>query len=104
MTPRKGGIGADLTESRVHLPLLGEWPARSTPGGDAARPPEQSSRDGAAGVVRVSPCGCGEGSIGTVIGINVKELADLTMAIAAINAGNRMAISFRDLPGDYQPG
>jgi hypothetical protein len=51
-----------------------------------------------------SPCGCGEGSIGTVIGINVKQLADLTMAIAAINAGNRMAISFRDLPGDYQPG
>ena len=51
-----------------------------------------------------SPCGCGEGSIGTVIGINVKELADLTMAIAAINAWNRMAISFRALPGGYQPG
>ena len=27
----------------------------------------------------------------------LKELADLTMAIAAINAWNRMAISFRDL-------
>ena len=35
---------------------------------------------------------------------NDKELADLTMAIAAINAWNRMAISFRDLPGGYQPG
>ena len=35
---------------------------------------------------------------------NDKELADLTMAIAAINAWNRMAISFRALPGDYQPG
>nr|WP_254054069.1 hypothetical protein [Singulisphaera sp. GP187] len=35
---------------------------------------------------------------------NDKELADLTMAIAAINAWNRMAISFRNLPGDYQPG
>ena len=44
------------------------------------------------------------GEHATCIGINVKELADLTMAIAAINAGNRMAISFRDLPGDYQPG
>src|SRR5436309_2384205 len=33
-----------------------------------------------------------------------KELADLTMAIAAINAWNRMAISFRALPGGYQPG
>ena len=57
-----------------------------------------------ASAFRGSPCGCGEGSIGTVIGINVKELADLTMAIAAINAWNRMAISFRDLPGGYQPG
>jgi AhpD family alkylhydroperoxidase len=35
---------------------------------------------------------------------NDKELADLTMAIAAINAWNRMAISFRALPGGYQPG
>ena len=26
------------------------------------------------------------------------------MAIAAINAWNRMAISFRALPGGYQPG
>ena len=34
---------------------------------------------------------------------NDKELADLTMAIAAINAWNRMAISFRALPGGYQP-
>ena len=33
-----------------------------------------------------------------------KELADLTMAIAAINTWNRMAISFRALPGGYQPG
>lgn len=33
-----------------------------------------------------------------------KELADLTMAIAAINAWNRMAISFRAVPGSYQPG
>lgn len=33
-----------------------------------------------------------------------KELADLTMAIAAINAWNRMAISFRAQPGGYQPG
>jgi AhpD family alkylhydroperoxidase len=33
-----------------------------------------------------------------------KELADLTMVIAAINAGNRMAISSRDLPAGYQPG
>src|SRR6187397_1629102 len=32
---------------------------------------------------------------------NDKELADLTMAIAAINAWNRMAISFRNRPGDY---
>ena len=35
---------------------------------------------------------------------NDKEPADLTMAIAAINAWNRMAISFRALPGGYQPG
>jgi AhpD family alkylhydroperoxidase len=32
-----------------------------------------------------------------------KELVDLTWAIASINAWNRMAISFRSVPGDYQP-
>ena len=35
---------------------------------------------------------------------NDKELADLTMAIASINAWNRMGISFRATPGDYQAG
>ena len=33
-----------------------------------------------------------------------EELADPSMAIAAINAWNRMAISFRASPGGYQPG
>ncbi|HET7871363.1 MAG TPA: carboxymuconolactone decarboxylase family protein [Terriglobales bacterium] len=33
-----------------------------------------------------------------------KELADLTLAIAAINAWNRLAISARSVPGKYQPG
>lgn len=32
-----------------------------------------------------------------------KELADLTWAVAAINAWNRIAISFRAVPGSYQP-
>ena len=32
-----------------------------------------------------------------------KELSDLTWAIAAINAWNRMAICFRSPPGTYQP-
>jgi AhpD family alkylhydroperoxidase len=32
-----------------------------------------------------------------------KELVDLTWAVAAINAWNRMAISFRIVPGVYQP-
>jgi len=31
------------------------------------------------------------------------ELADLTMAIAAINAWNRLAIAARSVPGTYQP-
>ena len=31
-----------------------------------------------------------------------KELVDLTWAIAAINAWNRIAISFRAVPGNYQ--
>ena len=34
---------------------------------------------------------------------NEKELVDLTLAIAAINAWNRMAISLRAEPGKYQP-
>jgi AhpD family alkylhydroperoxidase len=32
-----------------------------------------------------------------------KELADLTFAIAAINAWNRLAIAGRTVPGTYQP-
>ncbi|HYO53021.1 carboxymuconolactone decarboxylase family protein [Archangium sp.] len=32
-----------------------------------------------------------------------KELADLTLAVAAINAWNRIAISFRTIPGGYTP-
>jgi AhpD family alkylhydroperoxidase len=32
-----------------------------------------------------------------------KELTDLTWAVAAINAWNRVAISFRSVPGMYQP-
>jgi AhpD family alkylhydroperoxidase len=34
---------------------------------------------------------------------NEKELADLTWAIVAINGWNRVAISFRAVPGIYQP-
>ncbi|MGC1273837.1 MAG: carboxymuconolactone decarboxylase family protein [Planctomycetaceae bacterium] len=33
-----------------------------------------------------------------------KELVDVTWAIAAINAWNRLAIAFRAVPGTYQPG
>ncbi|HEX5414498.1 MAG TPA: carboxymuconolactone decarboxylase family protein [Chloroflexota bacterium] len=32
-----------------------------------------------------------------------KELVDLTMAVIAINGWNRLAISFRSVPGSYQP-
>jgi hypothetical protein len=32
-----------------------------------------------------------------------KDLVDLTMAIVAINAWNRLAISFRTVPGSYKP-
>lgn len=32
-----------------------------------------------------------------------KELVDLTMAVVAINGWNRLAISFRSVPGTYQP-
>jgi len=32
-----------------------------------------------------------------------KELADLTLAVAAINAWNRLSISARIVPGAYQP-
>jgi alkylhydroperoxidase family enzyme len=34
---------------------------------------------------------------------NEKELADLTVAVAAINAWNRLAIAGRTIPGTYQP-
>ena len=32
-----------------------------------------------------------------------KELADLTFAVAAINAWNRLAIASRTVPGNYKP-
>jgi alkylhydroperoxidase family enzyme len=32
-----------------------------------------------------------------------KEICDLTLAVAAINAWNRLAISSRTVPGAYQP-
>lgn len=32
-----------------------------------------------------------------------KQLVDLTMAVVAINGWNRLAISFRTVPGTYQP-
>jgi alkylhydroperoxidase family enzyme len=32
-----------------------------------------------------------------------KELLDLTLAVVAINAWNRLAISLRAIPGTYQP-
>ena len=32
-----------------------------------------------------------------------KELADLTLAIATINAWNRLSIAARTVPGTYQP-
>jgi AhpD family alkylhydroperoxidase len=34
---------------------------------------------------------------------NEKELSDLTLAVAAINAWNRMSIAARTVPGEYQP-
>ena len=34
---------------------------------------------------------------------NEKELADLTLAIAAINAWNRLSIAARLTPGTYEP-
>jgi alkylhydroperoxidase family enzyme len=32
-----------------------------------------------------------------------KELSDLTLAVAAINAWNRLCIAARIVPGSYQP-
>lgn len=32
-----------------------------------------------------------------------QELVDLTLAVVAINGWNRFAISFRTVPGTYQP-
>ena len=34
---------------------------------------------------------------------NDKELSDLTLAVVTINGWNRLNISARTVPGDYQP-
>ena len=33
-----------------------------------------------------------------------KELVDLTMAVIEINGWNRLAVTFRAVPGSYTPG
>ena len=33
-----------------------------------------------------------------------RELANLTLAIATINAWNRLNVALRNIPGDYRPG
>jgi len=35
---------------------------------------------------------------------NEKELSDLTLAVVSINGWNRLNVSARTVPGDYQPG
>jgi len=35
---------------------------------------------------------------------NDKELSDLTLAVATINAWNRLNVAARIVPGSYQPG
>ena len=39
----------------------------------------------------------------TALGVSEKELADLTLAIATINAWNRLSIAGRLVPGAYTP-
>jgi AhpD family alkylhydroperoxidase len=35
---------------------------------------------------------------------NKAQIADITMAIIAINSWNRLNVAFRTIPGDYKPG
>jgi len=37
-------------------------------------------------------------------GFSDEELVNLTLAVITINGWNRLAISFRSVPGAYQPG
>jgi hypothetical protein len=53
----------------------------------------------------VSPAAYVSGTVYEDVGphFSEKELSDLTLAVAAINAWNRLSIAARTLPGTYQP-
>ncbi len=55
-------------------------------------------------LTRVADHGVGDREFGAVRAhFGEKELADLTLAIVAINGWNRLAIAFATVPGSYQP-
>jgi alkylhydroperoxidase family enzyme len=86
-------------ESEQQLSTLSAW--RETPFFDER---EQAALAWTETVTRVSETHVPDESYESVRQhFNEKELVDLTLAIVAINGWNRLAISFRSVPGSHQP-
>ena len=87
---------AGETEQRLYaVPVWHETPFFS--------PRERAALEWTEAVTDVAGTGVPDSAYATVRAqFSEREVVDLTMAIVAINAWNRFAISFRSVPGSYQ--
>ena len=86
---RKGGLPVE------HLVLVAAWPEAGTIFGEEERAALAWAED----VTRLGDRGVPDSAFeATAAAFGEKQLVDLTLAIALINAYNRMAISFRATP------
>jgi AhpD family alkylhydroperoxidase len=93
----KDARAAGETEGRIYA--LNAW--RETP---FFSDRERAALAWTEAVTRISDGGVADDLYAEARGqFSEKELVDLTWAVAAINAWNRVAISFRSVPGTYQP-
>jgi AhpD family alkylhydroperoxidase len=93
----KDARAAGETEQRIYA--LNAW--RETP---FFSDRERAALAWTEAVTRISDGGVADDLYAEARGqFSEKELVDLTWAVAAINAWNRVAISFRSVPGTYQP-
>lgn len=96
MHTKDARVGGE-TEQRIYA--LNAW--RETP---FFTDRERAALEWTEAVTRISEHGVPDDVYETARGqFSEKELVDLTWAVAAINAWNRMAISFRAVPGSYKP-
>src|SRR5690606_3418403 len=87
-------------EAQARLDLLPVW--RESPG---YTPRERAALEWTETLTRVADHGVPEALVRELLEhFTEKELADLTLAVVAINGWNRLSIAFQPEVGSYQPG